>query len=238
MPRRWRGTSSRSMQQSGRIQSSARFFDSSKWTILISSRLLPTSIDRRFVIASIGVQRSASSLLHPPGARSRGGVLSADQSVDVIVRELHDAGIEFIVVGGMAAILNGAPIVTQDVDIVPRRTPENVERLLAWLLARGAYHRFDLANRRLPPTREPLLGSGHLNLMTSIGKLDVLCELELGQGYEQLLEDTNIVDVGDSRTVRVLGLERLIAAKARAGRPKDRAVLPLLAATLDERNMR
>ena len=107
--------------------------------------------------------------------------------------------------------------------------------LQGWLLANGAYHRFDLANRRLPPTRDLLLGSGHINLQTDAGKLDVLCELAPGEGYEEVLADTVVLDNGVF-TVRVLGLPRLIAVKARAGRPKDRAVLPVLIATLDEQN--
>lgn len=105
--------------------------------------------------------------------------------------------------------------------------------MLAWLLAHGAYHRFDLANRRLPPKQDALVGHGHINLQTDLGKLDVLCELGEGEGYDDVLADTIVLDQGPF-PVRVLGLPRLIAVKSRAGRPKDRAVLPLLIATLDE----
>ena len=155
-----------------------------------------------------------------------------DRGDDRLVASLAEAGIEFIIVGGTAAVLQGAPIVTEDLDIVHRRTPENVDRLLPWLLAHGAYHRFDLANRRLPPARDPLLGTGHMNLATDLGKLDLLCELGPGEGYDELLADTVPLPTSG---IRVLGLERLIQVKARLGRPKDRAVLPLLLATLDER---
>ena len=148
---------------------------------------------------------------------------------------LVEAGVEFIVVGGAAGVMLGAPIVTLDLDIVHRRTPENVERLLVWLLSHGAYHRFDLANRRLPPSRDLLLGQGHLNLQTDLGKLDVLCELGPDEGYDELLADTVLVE-NDTIRLRVLSLRRLIAVKARTGRPKDRAVLPLLMATLDEQD--
>lgn len=159
--------------------------------------------------------------------------MSADEQADAIIRELYDAGVEFIVVGGMAAVLQRAPVLTEDLDIVHRRTPENVARLLAWLLAHGAYHRLDLAQRRLPPTESALLGHGHLNLQTALGKLDVLCELGEGEGYDEILSDTIELQSGPL-PVRVLGLSRLIAVKARANRPKDRAVLPVLVATLDE----
>jgi hypothetical protein len=147
--------------------------------------------------------------------------VSLDEKAQQTLRELVETGVEFIVVGGTAAILLGVPILTLDLDIVHRRTPENVARLLAWLLEHGAYHRLDLANRRLPPKEDALLGHGHMNLQIDLGKLDVLCELGEGEGYEEF-------------QLRVLGLPRLIAVKARAGRPKDRAVLPVLVATLDE----
>lgn len=150
-----------------------------------------------------------------------------------LLRGLTDAAVEFLVVGGSGALMQGAPIVTFDLDIVHRRTPENVDRLLAWLSSRGAYHRLDLASRRLPPSRETLLGTGHLNLQLDLGKLDVLCELSIGEGYEELLPHTVLLELGGYR-VRVLGLEKIIEAKMRAGRPKDKAVLPVLLATLDE----
>lgn len=155
------------------------------------------------------------------------------QDSDAILVGLHQAGVEHVVVGGAAGLLQSASVITYDLDIVHRRTPENVARLLAWLLAHGAYHRLDLANRRLPPKEDALLGHGHLNLQTDLGKLDVLCELGEGEGYEEILPDTVLIETG-SMTLRVLGLPRLIAVKARAGRPKDRAVLPILVAALDE----
>lgn len=51
--------------------------------------------------------------------------------IPALVAKLCDADIEFIIVGGAAAVLQGAPITTTDLDIVHRRTPENVARLHA-----------------------------------------------------------------------------------------------------------
>jgi hypothetical protein len=159
--------------------------------------------------------------------------VSLDPKALRILRELVEARVEFVVVGGGAAVMLKVPILTEDLDIVHRRTPENVARLLAWLLAHDAYNRFDLANRRLPPKEDALLGHGHINLQTDLGKLDVLCELGEGEGYDEILGDTIVVDNG-AFAVRVLALARLIKVKSAAGRPKDRAVLPVLIATLDE----
>ncbi len=155
-----------------------------------------------------------------------------DEPSERILVELLDAEVEFIVVGGLAAVLQAAPIVTFDLDIVHKKTPENVDRLLAVLLGGSAYHRLDLANRRLPPARDALLGHGHLNLAVHDAKLDVLCEIDPHDGYEDLFADTVVVPF-HGRTLRILGLPRLIQAKAAAGRPKDRMALPILIATLE-----
>lgn len=127
------------------------------------------------------------------------------------------------------------PITTNDLDIVHRRTPENIARLLEVLLQIDATMRYDFANRGLRPTSEMLAGRGQLNLSTSLGPLDPLCELDEGKGYDELLAHSeSVMDQG--RLLRVLGLPTLIAVKTRAGRPKDRLVLPILIATMQERD--
>lgn len=159
------------------------------------------------------------------------------ESLAGILDGLVEARVEFIVVGGAAAVMLGAPVTTLDIDIVHRRSSDNVARLLEWLAACHAYHRFDLANRRIPPTAEQLSGTGHVNLQTDLGKLDLLCELGPGEGYEQVAPDTVMMARG-AQHVRVITLERLIQVKAAAGRPKDRIVVPVLIATLEEQRKR
>jgi predicted nucleotidyltransferase len=151
-----------------------------------------------------------------------------------LVARLCDAGIEFIIVGGAAAVILGVPITTNDLDIVHRRTPDNVARLLDLMLQLDATMRYDFANRGLRPTAEMLAGRGQINLSTSLGPIDPLCEIGDGEGYDELIAHTELV-TGEGRLVRVLDLQKLIAVKTKAGRPKDRLVLPLLIATLQER---
>lgn len=152
-----------------------------------------------------------------------------------LLAQLCDAGVEFIIVGGAAAVIQGAPITTNDLDIVHRRTPENVARLLDVLLRLDATMRYDLANRGLRPTAEMLSGHGQINLSTSLGPIDPLCEIGEGQGYDELVAHSQSV-VDEGRVLRVLDLPTLISVKAKAGRPKDRMVLPILIATLQERD--
>lgn len=151
-----------------------------------------------------------------------------------LVAKLCDAGVEFIIVGGAAAVIQGVPITTNDLDIVHRRTPENVARLLELLLQLDATMRYDFADRGLRPTAEMLAGTGQINLSTSLGPIDPLCQIGDNEGYDELITDTQLI-TGGGRLVRVLNLPKLIAVKTQAGRPKDRLVLPLLIATLEER---
>lgn len=79
-----------------------------------------------------------------------------------------------------------------------------------------------------------LAGTGQINLSTSLGPIDPLCQLDGGKGYDELLPySRSIVDEG--RLLRVLDLPTLIEVKTRSGRPKDRMALSIMIATLQER---
>jgi hypothetical protein len=156
-----------------------------------------------------------------PGARS------AD-----LLRLLASSDVQFIVVGMTAGVLQGAPVTTLDLDIVHRRSPENVARLLKVLADVDAVARHD--PRKLRPTESHLGGPGHVLLTTTHGDLDCLGSIDDGKAYEDLLEQTLGMALGDGLVVRVLGLRSLIGVKERSARPKDLAVLPVLRATLDE----
>ena len=157
--------------------------------------------------------------------------MSKPSDYRALLRELTDAQVEFVVVGALAAVLQGAPIITLDLDILRRRTPENVTRLLGVFERLQAVARGD--RRRLSPNASHLIGPGHLLLETNVGDLDVLGTIERTTGFDDVLDDTIVIDLEGMR-VRVLELSRLIKAKEIAGRPKDLAVLPVLRATLEQ----
>lgn len=143
--------------------------------------------------------------------------------------------VEFVVVGGVAAVINGAPITTSDLGILHRRTPENVRRLVAAVTEIDATFRTD--SRKIRPNESHLLGPGHALLQTTLGVLDSLGTIETNTTYEDVLVDTFVTEVA-GLSIRALTLERLIKVKEQAGRPKDLRMLPELRATLAERNRR
>ncbi len=149
-----------------------------------------------------------------------------------ILRLLAAGEVEFVVVGMTAGILHGAPLTTMDLDVVHRRSPANVARLLRVLGELDAVYRHDA--RRLRPGESHLIGPGHQLLTTRLGDLDCLGTIDQERGYEQLLDLTVEMKLAGGLTIRVLSLPALIEAKERSGRPKDLAALPVLRATRDE----
>ena len=147
------------------------------------------------------------------------------------LRALSEGGVRFIVVGGVAAVLNGAPVTTFDLDIVPDRQEENVARLCLVLEGLGAVYRLQ---RHVRPDAGHLSSPGHHNLMTSCGPLDVLGTIGAGLAYNDLLPHTEEMDLGSGLRAHVLSLERIIALKEELGNEKDRAVLPVLRRTLEK----
>ena len=97
-----------------------------------------------------------------------------------LLEKLAASGVDFVLVGGLAAVAQGAPVTTFDVDIVPRRTPENVDRLLAFLAEIGARYRGRPAAYRRPQGElrrfacELHRGVGELHLQTAVPRPDRL----------------------------------------------------------------
>jgi hypothetical protein len=161
--------------------------------------------------------------------------MKAARSADIL-RLLVAHDVEFIVVGMTAGVLQGVPVTTVDLDIVHRRSPENIGRLLQVLTELEAVYRNDPRNLR--PTESYLASPGHQLLRTSMGDVDCLGTIDGDKSYEDLLPRTVELSLSDGATLRVLDLPSLIGAKERAARPKDLAVLPYLRATLDESRRR
>ncbi len=146
--------------------------------------------------------------------------------------DLVDEGVEFIVVGGMAAVIQGVPAATFDLDIVHRRSEENVQRILVFLGRVEAYARGRPEGQRLRPDAVALAGQGHQLMMTNQGPLDLLGAVERGLAYEDLLAHSKSIQLR-GRPVRILTLEALLDLKRDATHPKDLEKRLLIKATLE-----
>ena len=131
--------------------------------------------------------------------------------LSALLEGLIKADVNFILVGGLAAVVQGTPVITMDVDIVHNRSPENIVKLLAFLKSIGAFHR-RLDDKVIEPTERDISGEGHALFSTQLGPLYVLAVIEEGKTYDDLLEHT--VDVKfRSHTIKVLDLKMMIELK-------------------------
>ena len=147
-----------------------------------------------------------------------------------LLAALERHGVEHVIVGGVAAIVEGAPLATLDLDFVYRVDDANLRRLEAALAEIAAVYR-DPAGRRITPTVERLREGRLHQLETRIGLLDAMQSIGAGWTHADLLPRSHIRRVGDLE-VRVLDLAAVIESKAAAGRDKDLAMLPVLKRTL------
>lgn len=152
-----------------------------------------------------------------------------------ILRVLERHGVEFVVIGGLAAALQGSPFVTTDIDVTPRRASKNLERLSAALKELDARVRTETVPEGIPFDHDAnsLAGGGLLNLTTRFGDLDVSTEPVGTSGYEDLVRDAKSFELGGVR-VLVASLADVVRSKEAAGREKDRLVLPTLRRLLEE----
>lgn len=146
------------------------------------------------------------------------------QSNAELLRRLLDAGVDFVIVGGWAAIAHGARRSTLDLDIVAAFNRENMARLLAALADTHPRNsaRPDLGELVASP--EELARYRNLYLTTDFGELDVLGELPPVGGYSEAAASAVEVEMF-GRTCPILAIEHIIAIKEFLGRPKDHEAL-------------
>ena len=151
-----------------------------------------------------------------------------------LLSALADAGVEFILVGGIAARAHGASRLTQDVDISYRRSRANLERIVAALAPMKPYLRGAPPGLPFEWSAETLRRGLNFTLTTTVGDIDLLGEIVGGGRYEDLVPHSIVVIVFGHET-RILDLPWLIQVKRAAGRPKDLEVIAELEALQEER---
>lgn len=152
-----------------------------------------------------------------------------------ILKLFVDRQVEFIVVGGIAAIAHGAARATFDLDLVYSRNSDNLRRLSTALQPYQPYLRGAPPGLPFVWDERTIVNGLNFTLTTAIGDLDLLGEIAGGGTYHQLLSYTIEVPMFGVNC-RCVTLERLIQLKRAAGRPKDLEALAELQALYEERN--
>jgi len=157
--------------------------------------------------------------------------LQPQEIFDVLSRH----GVDYVLVGGLAATLHGSSALTNDADICPERSPENLERLAAALGEMGARIRTEAEPADVPVSVDAafLRQMNLVNLTTRFGDFDLAFQPAGSQGYDDLAQRATEIAI-DGTIVPVASLIDIIRSKEIANRLKDRATLPILYALQDE----
>jgi hypothetical protein len=146
----------------------------------------------------------------------------SEKTLVALARALRMAKLEAIVIGNTASMLNGAPVTTQDIDLLIRDTKPNRRKLARFAAGIGG--------------SAPMPVSELSKVQWIEGRLAVPVEIHFdrisgGLTFSSLRSRAQLVVVGEEKLV-VAALADVIRSKQAARRPKDRAVLPILRDTL------
>jgi hypothetical protein len=146
-----------------------------------------------------------------------------------MLARLQTAGIDFVLVGGYAAVAHGVSLVTQDIDICCRFSAENLYRLQNTLTDLHPRHRMLPQNLPLALTDELCSRVKNLYLETDLCVLDCLSEVAGVGGFDEVLAQS-VAMATPAGTIRVLDIDTLIRAKETMGRLHDQLTVTQLRA--------
>jgi hypothetical protein len=159
----------------------------------------------------------------------------ADFEPGELLRSLEAHHVRYVVIGAIAAIAAGAPILTTDLDVTPERSVENLERLALALRDLDARLRTsDDPDGVSFPLEAAMLGTAdNWTLATRAGDLDLVFLPDGTTGYADLRRGARRERIAGVR-VPVAALADVIRSKEAAGREKDSMQLPILRRTLEQ----
>jgi len=150
--------------------------------------------------------------------------VAPELDIEGILEALVEAGVEFLVIGGVAVGFHGFVRATKDVDVVPSPDPENLQRLAGVLEHLNAEieggEEFDDAELPDPLDPAALALGGNWVLRTRLGRFDVMQWIGDDALWEKLSPAAISAEIGKLK-VQVVGYEDLVALKQQAGRPED-----------------
>jgi hypothetical protein len=154
-----------------------------------------------------------------------------------VIRLLGRYGVRYVLIGGLAAVTHGAPLITQDIDICYARDDMNLTGLATALAEVHAKLRGADRPVRVRLDAKTLRTGDAFTFTTDIGPLDLLGTPAGTHGYDDLARTADAFDLFGYR-VLVASVEDLIRMKRASGRPKDLLALEELGALRDESSRR
>lgn len=143
--------------------------------------------------------------------------------------------VDYVLIGGLAAVIRGSTVMTNDADLFASNGDDNVERLSEALRDLDARLRVESTPEGVPFDPHPALikSMSMLNMTTRCGDVDLTFTPAALDDYETVVRNADVFELEGHR-VRVAALDDIIRSKEAAGRPKDHATLPILRALQEE----
>ena len=147
---------------------------------------------------------------------------------------LNEHNVDFVVVGGLAAIAHGSSQVTQDIDICINMEPENMDKLKIALQELHPIHRIGNKQRPFIESGKALYSFKNIYLTTDYGQLDCLSEITGLGDYHKVLKNSFKLSI-EGKEYNFLTLDALIDAKQAINRPKDQESIIILNALREKK---
>jgi predicted nucleotidyltransferase len=151
-----------------------------------------------------------------------------------LLQRLAEAKIDFVIVGGFAAMLHGSSLLTRDLDVCAILTSENLEKLRDVFRELHPVHRMTSPRISFLDNPDPGIPLNNLYLQTDLGPLDLLSKIT-GVGDFKRVRTASIQVELFGQTVNVMAIEDLIQAKQAIGREKDWLAVKELRAIVEKK---
>ncbi|HEY3959332.1 MAG TPA: nucleotidyl transferase AbiEii/AbiGii toxin family protein [Solirubrobacteraceae bacterium] len=137
-----------------------------------------------------------------------------------LVQALVEGDVDFVVIGGVAVVLQAMPRFTKDLDICYSTANDNLNALGKVLVGLKARLRGIPETVPFVPDARTLRQTQILCLTTPVGDIDLLVNPDGAPSYHSLRRRADVMDLG-GRSVRIASIEDMLAMKHAAGRPQD-----------------
>lgn len=144
----------------------------------------------------------------------------SDLDIGATLRALSEAGVDFVLIGGVAVAAHGHVRGTEDVDLVPDPEPDNLLRLGNALVGLDARRLLGDGEPFGPADHNALAARRNLSLLTRNGQLDIVQHATGLPSYQELAERAITIEAF-GLTLRVISKSDLIATKRSRGEPRD-----------------
>lgn len=156
-------------------------------------------------------------------------------NLNTLLGKLIDADIEFVIVGGFAAVIHGSSTLTRDLDVCAVLSDSNIEKLREVFHDLHPVHRFTSQRLSFLDNPEPGTPLKNLYLQTDLGPIDFLGHIDGVGNYEDVKKNAEEITLF-GRKIHIINLHALLKAKETLGREKDLITAKELRAILEKKN--